>query len=68
MDGIAPYIGVVLVGIIVGFGVSVLFQRIRLSRKVREAEERIETTVNDAKREADAKIREAELEAKDIAF
>ncbi len=68
MDGITPYIGVVLVGIIVGFGVSVLFQRLRLSRKVREAEERIETTVNDAKREADAKIREAELEAKDIAF
>lgn len=68
MDGITPYIGVVLVGVIVGFGVSVLFQRIRLSRKVREAEERIETTVNDAKREADAKIREAELEAKDIAF
>ena len=68
MSGVAPYIWVILVGIIIGFGINALFQRTRLVTKCRESEEHIDKILHDAEREVGAKIREAELEAKDIAF
>ncbi|MBQ27290.1 MAG: ribonuclease Y [Nitrospiraceae bacterium] len=70
MSGIAPYIyiGVILVGIIVGFGTSALLQRTRLAAKRQEAEAQVAKIIRDAEWEADAKTREAQLEAKDIAF
>ncbi len=70
MSGVTPYmyIGVILVGIIVGFGISALLQRTRLATKRREAEDQVAKIIRDAERDADARTREAELEAKDIAF
>ena len=68
MSGVAPYIWVILVGIISGFGINALFQRTRLVIKRRESEEHIDKILHDAEREVVAKIREADLEAKDIAF
>ncbi len=70
MNGVTPYIyfGVILVGIIVGFGISAFLQRTRLATKRRETEEYVAKIIRDAERDADAKTREAVLEAKDIAF
>tara|TARA_B100000315_G_scaffold260068_1_gene319081 strand:- start:761 stop:2332 length:1572 start_codon:yes stop_codon:yes gene_type:complete len=70
MSGIAPYIciGVILVGIIIGFGISAVLQRTLLNTKKREAEAQIAKLIRDAEWEAEAKTREAQLEAKDTAF
>ncbi len=70
MSGVTPfiYIGVILVGVIAGFGMSALLHRTRLGTKRREAEEQITKSLRDAERDVDAKTREAHLEAKDIAF
>ncbi|HIB53660.1 MAG TPA: ribonuclease Y [Nitrospirales bacterium] len=70
MSGVTPYIYIVviLVGIIAGFGISALLQRTLLSTNRREADEQVAKIIHDAERDADAKTREARLEAKDLAF
>ena len=41
MSGVTLYIGVILIGVVAGFGISAWLQQTRLATKRREAEEHV---------------------------
>lgn len=60
------YLGILIVGLLIGFILSSLFYKVRLDKRLKYSEEKAYKLLEDAKREAETLKKEALLEARDI--
>lgn len=60
------YLGILIVGLLIGFILSSLFYKVRLDKRLKDNEEKAYKLLEDAKREAETLKKEALLEARDI--
>lgn len=67
MESVIPILAVV-VGLIVGFALSKVYQQQRDSKRRSEAEEKVHQLTHNAQREAENLVKEAKIEAKDLLF